>query len=257
MTQTDNAALKFELLQSDDFGRYLLRDRNEIIQVLRQLIAKRSMVTAYLASSRDFILTTVLALEDDEVIFDLTPDESRNRQAQAADELICITQIDNVKVQFPVPGLQSTTFDGAPALKSPLPDRLLRLQRREYYRLIAPVAHSLICQIPVPSEDGPPNTFEARVLDISGGGLAVVVPPEGVEFKPDTEFTQCQIQLPEVGTVQASLRVRNLFRVTNRNGISMLRAGCEFVDLPERLASVIHRYILKVERDRNSRERGR
>lgn len=256
MTQTDNAALKFELLQSDDFGRYLLRDRNEIIQVLRQLIAKRSMVTAYLSGSREFILTTVLAIEDDTLIFDPTPDDARNRQAEAAGELICITQIDNVKVQFPVPGLTPASFEGAPAFKAPLPDRLLRLQRREYYRLIAPVSHALICQIPIPAEDGPPSTFEARVLDISGGGVAVVVPPEGVEFTPDTEFTRCQIQLPEIGTVQASLRVRNLFRVTNRNGISMLRAGCEFIDLPERVASVIHRYILKVERDRNSRERG-
>ncbi|TVO59907.1 flagellar brake protein [Denitromonas ohlonensis] len=255
MTQTDNAALKFELLQSDDFGRYLLRDRNEIIQVLRQLIAKRAMVTAYLSGGRDFLLTAVLAIEDEDLILDVAPDENRNRQAEAAEELICITQIENVKVQFPIPGITSTQFEGAPAFRAPLPDRLLRLQRREYYRLIAPVAHSLICQIPVPAEDGPTNTFEARVLDISGGGVAVIVPPEGVEFKPDTEFTQCQIQLPEIGTVQARLRVRNLFRVTNRNGISMLRAGCEFVDLPERVASVIHRYILKVERDRNSRER--
>ena len=83
-----------------------------------------------------------------------------------------------------------------------------------------------------------------------------MVPHEGVEFRPETEFDNCQIALPESGTVQAGLRIRNIFRVTNRNGISMLRAGCEFVDLPERIASVIHRYILKVERDRSARGRG-
>jgi len=35
----------------------------------------------------------------------------------------------------------------------------------------------------------------------------------------------------------------------------MLRAGCEFIDLPASMASTIQRYILKTERERNARER--
>ena len=138
-----------------------------------------------------------------------------------------------------------------------MPDRLLRLQRREYFRLTAPSTPSLVCQLPMEKEDGATITFQARVLDISGGGIAFVVPPEGVEFKPEMEFHHCQIVLPEIGAVQTSLRIRSVFRVTNRDGISMLRAGCEFVDMSERVASIIHRYILKVERERGSREKRR
>ena len=258
MTDKDNPSLKFELLQSDDFAQYLLRDAVEIEHVLRNLIRRRAMVTAYINGSRDFMLTTVLDVDDQAgtLVLDVPADEVQQRRAQNADALICITQLDNVKIQFPVGGVSSATHQGHPAFVASLPDRLLRLQRREYFRLTAPVSHSLVCQIPVPGEEGPPSTFEARVLDISGGGVAIVVPPEGVEFKPDTEFASCQIQLPDSGTVTARLRIRNVFRVTNRNGISMLRAGCEFVDLSDRVASVIHKYILKVERERSARERG-
>jgi c-di-GMP-binding flagellar brake protein YcgR len=258
MTEKDNPALKFELLQSDDFAQYLLRDTAEIEQVLRNLIRKRAMVTAYINGSRDFILTTLLDVDNPkgQLLLDVPGDSAQQRRAEHAETFICITQLDSVKIQFPLSGVNLTILDEQPAFLANLPDRLLRLQRREYFRLTAPVSHSLICQIPVPGESGPPSTYEARVLDISGGGIAIVVPPEGVEFKPDTEFVSCQIQLPDTGTVTTNLRIRNVFRVTNRNGISMLRAGCEFVDLSDKVASVIHKYILKVERERSARERG-
>ncbi|QID17317.1 flagellar brake protein [Nitrogeniibacter mangrovi] len=256
MTEKDNPALKFELLQSDDFAQYLLRDSVEIEQVLRNLIRRRAMVTAYINGSRDFMLTTVLEVDHGRLLLDMPADTSQQRRAENAEALICITQLDSVKIQFPLAGVDRIEHDGRPALVADIPDRLLRLQRREYFRLTAPVSHSLVCQIPVPGESGPPSTYEARVLDISGGGVAIVVPPEGIEFKPDTEFTSCQIQLPETGTITAKLRIRSVFRVTNRNGISMLRAGCEFVDLSDKVASLIHKYILKVERERSARERG-
>jgi c-di-GMP-binding flagellar brake protein YcgR len=258
MTQKDNPALKFELLQSDDFAQYLLRDTTEIEYVLRSLVKRRAMVTAYIDGSRDFMLTSILEVDKPKgyLLLDMPGDPAQQRRAEGAESLICITQLDSVKIQFPLEALSPTTEDGAPAFLARLPDRLLRLQRREYFRLTAPVSHSLVCQIPIPGESGPPSTFEARVLDISGGGVAIVVPPEGVEFRPDTEFASCQIQLPDAGTVTTTLRIRNVFRVTNRNGISMLRAGCEFMDLEDRVASIIHKYILKVERERSARERG-
>jgi len=258
MPQQDNPALKFELLQSDDFAQYLLRDTVEIEHILRTLVRRRAMVTAYINGSRDFMLTSVLEVDTPKghLLLDVPADSAQQRRAENAESLICITQLDSVKIQFPLNGVSLTIQDEKPAYVAQMPDRLLRLQRREYFRLVAPIAHSLVCQIPVPADDGPPNTFEARVLDISGGGVAIVVPPEGVEFKPDTEFFSCQIQLPDAGTVTANLRIRSVFRVTNRNGISMLRAGCEFVDLSEKEASVIHKYILRVERERSARERG-
>ncbi|MBL7650354.1 MAG: PilZ domain-containing protein, partial [Candidatus Hydrogenedentes bacterium] len=95
----------------------------------------------------------------------------------------------------------------------------------------------------------------ATVLDISGGGLAVMVPPDGTPFEPDREFRNCRINLPEVGTIETQMRVRSVFRISGKNGKPMLRAGCQFVQLPDSQVSMIQRFILRVERERNTRAR--
>ena len=98
-------------------------------------------------------------------------------------------------------------------------------------------------------------SMEATVLDISSGGLAILLPPNEPALEPDTVLADCRLMLPETGPIVTSLRVRNLFRITNRDGSTMLRAGCEFTDLSSSMASTIQRYILKAERERNARER--
>jgi c-di-GMP-binding flagellar brake protein YcgR len=158
-----------------------------------------------------------------------------------------------VKVQFSVTRPRLETFGKYPALLADTPEVLLRLQRREYYRLIAPVAHSLICRIPTPDQD---SRVEARVIDISGGGLAVLVPPKDMQLSTDDKYMDCRLDLPDFGPVTVTLRVRNIFHVTSRNGTDMVRAGCQFEDLPTPTANAIQRYILRVERDRKAREIG-
>ena len=96
---------------------------------------------------------------------------------------------------------------------------------------------------------------EARVVDISGGGIGVLVPPRGLALSPDMVFDGCSLLLPEFGDISTRLKIRNMFQVTNRNGMTMMRAGCQFVDLPRGAENTIQKYILKIERERNARSR--
>ena len=93
---------------------------------------------------------------------------------------------------------------------------------------------------------------EATIVDISGGGLAVVAPPSSMNLSVDSLIDQCQITLPEIGTITATLQVRNMFRVTERSG-SELRAGCQFIGLPGAADALIQRYIMRVDQERNRR----
>ena len=253
MAENNRPASKFELLQSDDYEQYLLHDRREIGYVLRQLAARRSMITAYLDAGSRFLMSSVLSVSDDDkrLFLDLGNDETLNQDAAKAGQLLCVTQLEKVKIQFAIHQPSLERFGKYPALASALPEVLLRLQRREYYRLTAPVSHSLICRIPAPGLNG---RVEARIIDISGGGLAVIVPPKDLNFTADQKYVDCRLDLPEFGPVTASLRVRNIFRITNRSGTDMLRAGCQFEDLPTPMANAIQRYILRVERDRKARD---
>ena len=250
--------LKFELLQADDYSRYLLREKTDILYNLRALMQRRAMLSAFIDASADSFLSAILAITADErhLILDAASDEAINQRVEAAEKLICVTQLDKIKIQFAATNIERFPHEGHQAFRIALPEVLLRLQRREYYRLTAPSPHNLSCRIPV-LVDGENKfvTVEADVVDISGGGLAVTVPPNGVPFEPDMEFADCRLMLPEVGPIATTLRVRNLFRITNRDGSVVLRAGCEFMNLPASMASTIQRYILRTERERNARER--
>ncbi len=250
--------LKFELLQAEENSRYLLRGKADILYNLRSLMQKRAMLSAFIDASADSFLTAIVAISDDEryLVLDAASDPAINRRVEESEQLICVAQLDKIKIQFAAHQIERVTHEGHDAFRTPVPDVLLRLQRREYYRLTAANPHTLSCLIPV-TVDGQKKiiSVEAAVVDISGGGLAVLVPPGEVAFEPEMEFADCRLMLPETGPIATSLRVRNLFRITNRDGSIMLRAGCEFVDLTASMASTIQRYILKAERERNARER--
>ncbi len=254
--KNQNEQTRVELLQSDDYAKYLLHGQREIQQVLQGLVEGRTLVSAHVAPGQQSFLTAIIQVEGDHVVIDASPDELINQKVGVAEKLVCSGQLDKIRVQFALESPSAFTLDGHPGFRAALPTEVLRLQRREFYRLQTPVTHTINCLIPVVQADGKKSIVEARVVDISAGGVAVVVPPEGMQFSTNTEFTDCQLTLPGVGSIPVRLRIRNLFRLTNRNGIEMLRAGCEFIDLPGSADNAIQRYIFKVERDRSARERG-
>ncbi len=247
---------RIELLDADNYSEYVLRDRREVAAVLSGLVQQRCIVAAHPDGKRDFVLTSLLSVDaaTGRLVFDAANSEDSNRKLLAAETVTFSALLDKIKVQFAAGPLESSLNDGHEALICPAPEKLLRLQRREYFRLVTPVAHSVICNITVSTDDGP-KTFEARVLDISGGGIGVLVPPRGMALTTDMEFDDCSLVLPEFGNVVASLRIRSIFQVTNRNGMTMTRAGCQFIDLPRGAENTIQRYILKMERERNARAR--
>lgn len=250
---------QFELDQSSDYSKYLLHAKPEIHFVLRSLIQKGAMIAVYFNHGSAFFLTSLLALtpERNELVFDLGSDAEMNQKALAADKLIFTTMIDKVKIQFSLGKPSQIQFEGRPAFRSAAPESLLRLQRREYFRLSTPIATPLKCTIEMRRADDSAISVEMPLLDISGGGTGLMVHEEQAElFTVESTFTNCKITLPDEGLLACSLRVRNIFSVTTKNGSHYLRIGCEFIDLPGPRLTMIQRYITRVERERKARLSG-
>lgn len=254
----DNEQTRVELLRADDDEKYLLRDEREIRHTLASLVTGRALITAHLSPGNQSFLTALLSLTDNDsaLLLDGSTDESINTRVAQAAQVTCVTQLHNVRIQFTIGTPTRMQVDGRPAFRTPLPDTVLRLQRREFYRLHTPVTQSVTCTIPIADAADGGTTVAVRIIDIGGGGIAVAVPPSGVAFEPHMEFPDCTLRLPDADPIGTRLVVRNLFRLVNRNGVEMLRAGCQFLDLPRNADTVIQRYILKIERERNARERG-
>jgi c-di-GMP-binding flagellar brake protein YcgR len=257
--QTDTEAAHasaVELLSNDEYSKYLLQHRNEMLPVLRGLSDAVSQVTMFFNEGRDMVLTSVVGADEHGVILDVGPSPEMNERALDASKLFCVTQLDKVKIQFVLRGLSRTQADGRPAFKSSLPESILRLQRREYFRLLLPIARPLKATIALESPDGARKNLDVTVADISGGGLGIVGLPSDLKLTSGTEIPLVRMELAEVGIISGRLQVRSASTITNKAGAKTLRLGCQFINLPGTMQNLIQRYIIKIERERKARESG-
>lgn len=246
---TDSNNVKIELASNQDDARFLVHNPLEILRTLRGLINRRAMVSAFFDSGNELLLTSVLDVEPDDnaVLLDYGSNDVLNRHILASEKIIFVTSLDSVKIQWVSNKIEDATFEGSSAFRIAIPSQVLRLQRREYYRLTTPVVSPLKCKIPTP--DG--KTVEVSLADISAGGIGVVIAqPLGVIFEVGSVFPGCRVELPGVGTAEFTLSIQSTWEVTLKNGNKSLRAGCEFVDMRPGSQAMIQRYIIKLERER-------
>ncbi len=245
-----------ELLSTDEFSQFMLKSKSEMFSVFRGLVEHVAQVTMFFNEGRDMVLTSLISYDDNGLVLEFGASSEMNRKALEAEKLFCVTQLEKVKIQFILRGLKRIESGGSPAFLAPLPESVLRLQRREYYRLTTPITRPLNCTFPLPQEGAPPKLIEAHVADISGGGAGLVGIPLDIPLETGMEFPGCKIDLPEVGVVTVTLQIRSVFESVTRSGIRSKRAGCQFVKLPGPMLTLIQRFIIKVERERKARESG-
>jgi c-di-GMP-binding flagellar brake protein YcgR len=239
---------------SADHSKYLVHSRMEIAAILNTLCKSGTLVTAQFGGGADFILTCIAAVrpEQDEVIADFGANATANERALQAGKVTFVAMHERIKIQFVAEALRRTRFDGRDAFAMRLPSALLRLQRREYFRVSTPLTRPLKCVIgaQAPQMHAP---AEVTIIDISCGGIAVMDAKVSATIETGTCFRGCRILLPDIGAVTTHILVRSTYEVTLKNGTRHKRAGCEFLDMTERDRALIQRYINKIERERRDR----
>ena len=252
--------------------KYAVRGRTEVAAILGSLRKSRAAVMAYIGNiGNDFILTSIVAVmpEQNLVLLDIGSDAEANKRALSATRIVCLTELDGIRIQMSVESLHSARFEGHEVFGMSIPETLLRLQRRESYRVRTPRGNPPICIIAAkPALDVPD---EMDVVEISCGGVALALPAGAAEIETGTRFDRCRILLPELGKdtsfgalygssqnlarpegveVIADLMVRGTFDIRFPNGAVHRRVGCEFVGMRERERALIQRYVNKAERER-------
>ncbi|MBI5751639.1 MAG: flagellar brake protein [Hydrogenophilales bacterium] len=239
---------------SDEYAKYLVSSRQEIAQILRALSRQNEMVTAYFNRGNEFFLTSIVEVDSasGKLIVDCGSEEETNRRVLAAEKIVFVTNLDRIKIQFNTKALAQINHQGRPAFRTPLPASVLKLQRREYYRLVTPLRAPLHCIIP----DLAGARHEVTVADISVGGAGISGLPQEAPLEKGQRLVQCRIVLPDEGTAVSTLEVRSLQQSTLRSGELVLRAGCLFVDIPAAHQAMIQRYIIRIDRERRALVRG-
>lgn len=227
---------------------YTIHNESDIQFVLRGIMQAKSLITLYFDQGHSFILTSILAIDprNKNMILDYGNDEKLNQKILNTAKLTCVTSQAKVKVEFKCNSIKKIQFQDNSAFIVNLPKSLIRMQRRDFFRITTPSIKPLKCIIPLAAEYKS-KTAEVALLDISCGGIAVIDQHPIVSFDPGTIFKNCQITLPEIGTITADIQVKNTYEVTLHNEVTCKRAGCEFIKPPTKMLAMIQRYIVKLE----------
>jgi len=241
----------------DNWHDYQVESRREIVVLLSQIQTKKQLIRMLVRGEADVCVTTILEVDQARgtMVLDRSPDPAQNRRALEATKLAFETTLDKIRILFSLDGLAETTFDGSPALIANIPESLIRLQRREYYRMATPVTNPVRVTIPLPLEQGGGSAV-FPIADISCGGISVLDNKLQLGNTIGIEFTNCRLDLPDIGIVTCGLQVRNSIDLTLLNSKTNRRLGCQFTNMSRASLAAVQRYITFLERERNARAAG-
>jgi c-di-GMP-binding flagellar brake protein YcgR len=236
-----------------DESAYRVHSRVEIAAILDALRKDGNLITASFGDGKDFFLTAVIAVleRQNRVVLDCGSDAATNRRALAATGITFTASHQRIKIQFSAESISLVRFDEREAFSMALPATLLRLQRRQFFRIDVPLTQPLKCIIP--SGDPAAAPVQVAILDISCGGVAIVDAGSLGDFPIGLLLRGCTIHLRDMGIVSTDLLVRSAFTITLKNGARRRRFGFEFQNITERGRTMIQRCINAMERERGDR----
>jgi c-di-GMP-binding flagellar brake protein YcgR len=246
--QASNLALATPPARADH-SQYTVGSRLEISQILTGIMRHGALVSAAIGGT-EFFLTSILAIDDEHdcLLLDCARDPRQNQHALNKRSLACSTALDKVRIEFTCDHVVAATHGGREAFQTRLPRKMMRLQRREYYRMPTPIVSPVKCTLTIAKSDASAK-IDLNLHDISCGGIAVVTPAEIFTPVLGNEYG-CTIHLPGASTVQTQVRACNAFPLKLANGKITQRSGFAFVTLPQGMLSAIQRYIMNLERQR-------
>ena len=128
-----------------------------------------------------------------------------------------------------------------------MPDSLLKLQRREFFRLELPITQPYICTL----YGHPAGEQVLRIHDISLGGLGLNITDPNL-FSTLQIYPDCRIDLREFGVLSVGLEIRNLVTIEHKGGGTSTRMGCRFHNTKPTIQNTMQRLIAQLERERNA-----
>ncbi len=234
-------------LSNDEIeDKYFLLSQVEILGILNDLAHRREGVTVYFNSGQHFILTAILSARPEGLVFDLGGDPKSNRLLEKAQQCVFIAKPDGIRVQFTGQNPQRFLWGENEAFWVPLPDRVIRLQRRESYRILVPGSARIRVKL---SDIDAKLIAEWPVHDLSVSGFGMIV-DQAPPFSIGDEIPQAWLTLPNNLNVHSPVIVRHIsFLGQARSG--KYQVGFSFIDLPHNMDVAIQKTILNIEYERH------
>jgi c-di-GMP-binding flagellar brake protein YcgR len=163
----------------------------------------------------------------------------------AEGEITAIAYLSAIKLQFELEAPVLVSGEQGAVLRSPLPTRLYRFQRRQAFR-VQP-ASSNYPRIVVPGGTEPGHSL--RVLDISIGGLALALPGDAMPLPIGQAAHGLTLELDRISGLPVSLLPHHVSAVSAETG-AVRQLGCAFIDLDATATRALQVYVDQTQKRR-------
>jgi c-di-GMP-binding flagellar brake protein YcgR len=241
-------------LRIQDLSPYQITSRREILILLRNIKERTRIIKMLVDGGSNSIVTEILKIDEENNI--LTIDCASKEAAVdaqhilASDNISFETVLDNIRILFFASSIEECQFEGRPAYQIALPVFLIRLQRREFYRVPTPIHNPLRCTVQI-RRDTDEATATVTLKNVSGGGIAIVDEKLLLDNTIGRIYKDCRIYLPGNTVIMTALQIRNSHDLTQPDGKKARYLGCRFIDLPKPMLAAVQRYIAKLEREQS------
>lgn len=232
--------------------QFVIHNVKAIGQILADLLKSKTTLKVSFNHGNDVCLSSVIALDtvNHAVFLDIGRDEDFNVRLLASPQ-VTFEKDDGIRIRWVSTRLVAANMPDGKAIKIAQPQSMIRLQRREYFRIPTPIINPVICQIPIADSKNPgeEKILELTLVDISIGGVGVtslgVLDPR---FTPGATFSNCKMDFPDIGMTNLKLQVMSMSPIPMKDGTIKHRIGLRYVDPSRGNEGLIHRYTYTLER---------
>lgn len=231
---------------------YLVHNLKEIIQILADLSKRKTMIKASFNRGDDECLTTIIEVDEENhaVYLDIGLDEDFNSSLLLSSHVVFLRD-DGVRIKWISDKISVVSMTGGKAIKIALPAKVVRMQRRDFFRVPTPILNPVPCQIPIPNEVSADteNLLELTLVDVSLGGVGVMAnDPLHPALVEGASFDSCKISFPDVGMANLKLQVKNIMPMPVKSGAIKYRIGLQYIEPSRGNEGLIHKYTFDLER---------
>ncbi|UXY16787.1 flagellar brake protein [Chitiniphilus purpureus] len=240
-----------QISEAEDIGRFQLSNPLEIGAVLRQLQSRGDFLTVHFARGQQLLLTRLLQVDvpSRTFCFDWAGQEGLNRALLGSDRNVCVAAPDGVKVQFVIGRPREARVDGKPAFISGFPQDLVKLQRREFFRIETPMASPFLGRLMLAGG----QRLQLQLHDLSLGGIGLWASAAEAQLLPrGLHLQEAVIELGSTGSIEVDLEVRSHRVMTTRSGEERFHIGCCFINLTRIGEATVQRLMAQLERERKA-----
>lgn len=233
-------------LNQASLEKFAIDSPGDIRNIIQNIVRDEHELYVYLEGDETYFITEILDLDlksDAGVLSIAKPIDRAALSAIHSDvaySVVCFP--DGIKVQFNGRGIPQTKIDGVMALSLALPNKLYRLQRREYFRVM--IDEKANIQMKLMSG---PVMGEFELSDLSIAGCAIRMPTAEVKLSQYDRIDQACIYFGDSDTsLPVVLTVKN--QKPDEENADYSLVGCELTTPHAPDQARLQRHLLAIER---------